>query len=516
MSNSRINNSIKNSIVGFCSQILVVVLSFVSRSIFIYILGNEFLGVNGLFSNILSMLSLSEMGIGTAIVYNMYKAVSREDTNLINSLLSFYAKVYRFIGLSILAVGLICSFFIQYLIKDNPFGVNFIRIAFILQVINNSVSYFWSYRSSILFVYQKDWICKISNVCVSIIGYLLQIIALIFTKSYFIYLVTMIIITILSNLSQYMIARYMYPDIKVIKKSRLPKDIFNDIFRRVKALIIHSISSAINFGTDNIIISSFVGIVETGFYSNYSMIINTINGLIVQFLNGIIASMGNLMASSDSKTIYDIFKKINFLCQWLYGLLSVCLICLLNQFIDIWTGKGHLLGLMTVIVLVVNFYILGVRQSIMITRNAGGLFEKDKIVAVIKPIINLFFSIILVINFGIIGVFIGTLISQIVADVFLFPYFLYKSIFSMERVSFYYLDYLKHFIISFTIGVICYLIVSFVNTLIEGSVAFIVNGLICVFVFNLLFIIINIKCKEFIFFKTLLLSILKKVKSKFF
>lgn len=510
MAQSRLKNSINNSMAAVGSLLLITILNFINRSVFIRVLGSEYLGINGLFSNILSMLSLSEMGIGTAIVFNMYRAVETKDETLINQLMSFYAKVYTIIGCVIMAFGIICSFFIQYFIKDNPFDLTFLRISFLLLVFNNAVSYFWSYRSCIVFANQKDWVCKLSSMIVMLIGSVLQIAALLLTKNYIVYLVIQVIVTICNNGVQFILSKKMYPSVSVSIHSHLPKDIFKDIVNRVKALIVHSISSALNFGTDNIIISKFVGILETGYYSNYSMIINTLSSLITQLLGGVTASMGNLMISGSKDKIYEIFKKINFLCHWIFGLISVGMLCVINQFINIWTVPGHLLNNITVMILVINFYILGARQAIMVTRNAGGLYTNDRIVAIIKPIINLVFSVVLVQKIGISGVFIGTFISQLVADVILFPLFLFKGLFEKNLMN-YYLNYVKNFLLATISGAVSVLIISFAEGFFSGILLFIISGVTAVLVYNILFVMINFKTDEFKYFTNLIKDKLLKI-----
>lgn len=503
---SRIKNTIKNSFFAIISQLIIIILNFISRSIFIYVLGQEYLGINGLFSNILTMLSLSEMGIGSAIVFNLYKAVNENDNKKINELMSFYAKIYKIIGLLMLVFGFICTFLIQFLIKDNPFDINFLKISFLLLVINNASSYFLSYRSCIIFANQKDWICKLSNMIIQSIGLVVQIIVLLLLKNYLVYLVVQIIFTVLSNLTQYIISKRMYPNVIISYKSHLSPELFKDIVIRVKALMLHSISTAINFGTDNIIISKFVGIVETGLYSNYSMIINTLNGFVTLMLNGVTASMGNYIVSMTKEDTYGIFLKLNFICQYIYGLSAVCLICLIDRFINLWTGVGNNLNIYTVILLIINFYILGVRQSIMITRNAGGLYTNDQIVAIIKPLINLCFSIIFVIKIGLSGVFLGTLISQVVADIILYPYILYKKFFEKDIIS-YYINYIKFFSIITAISVGCFYIGIIMDGISNGFISLVLTMLFCVFIYNFIIFILYKNSSEFEYAK----NILKKI-----
>ncbi|WP_279159659.1 lipopolysaccharide biosynthesis protein [Thomasclavelia cocleata] len=504
---SRLKNTVKNSFFAVTSQLLIIVLNFISRSVFIYTLGSEYLGINGLFSNILTMLSLSEMGIGSAIVYNLYKAVNDNDSEKINELMSFYSKIYKIIGTLMLIFGFICSFFIQYLIKDNPFDLNFLKISFLLLVINNASSYFLSYRSCIIFANQKDWICKISNMIIQSAGLFIQILILFFLEDYIIFLIAQIIFTILSNLSLYLISKKMYPGVIVSYNSHLSPDLFEDIKTKVKALVLHSISTAINFGTDNIIISKFVGIVETGLYSNYSMIINTINSFVTLMLNGVTASMGNYIVSNSKDATYKIFLKLNFICQYVYGLCTVFLFCLLNRFVDIWTGSGNNLNFLTVFLLVVNFYVLGVRQSIMITRNAGGLYVNDQIVAIIKPIINLFFSIFFVIKIGLSGVFIGTLISQVMADIILYPYILLNKFFR-KGIKEYFIEYFKFFIIVIALSLSCYYLGLILEIYMSKTFTFIVMILLCLFIYNLIIFVFYKNSNEFKYIIAILKNLL--------
>lgn len=511
MKSSRVNNSIKNSITALGSQLLITILSFINRSIFIRVLGSEYLGINGLFTNILSMLSLSEMGIGTAIVYNMYKAVNSDDQVQINALMSFYAKVYSAIGSIIMIAGIGCSLIIQNLIKDNPFEINFLRVAFLLTVFNNAVSYFWSYRSCILFANQKDWICKASSMIVLSVGCIVQVILLAIFKNYLLYLTIQIVISIFNNGVQFYLAKRCYPEVRVSIHNHLPKDTLKDIIFRVKSLILHSISAALNFGTDNIIISKYVGIVETGFYSNYSMLINTFNTFVIQLMNGVVASMGNLIVSENSDKVYTVFKRIDFFCHWAYGLLAVGMLSVIDQFITLWTGYGHLLSKSTVFILIVNFYVLGSRQSVVLTRNAAGLYTKDRIVAVIKPFINLFFSLLLVRVMGITGVFIGTLVSQLVADLLLFPIYLFKSMF-VGKTLFYYLTYFKHVIVAVLSGFISINIIEIASNYSQGITFFLFSSFTSVLIYNFVFFAVFNKTDEFNYYLKLSKGILLKKK----
>ena len=513
MGSTRFANTVKNSFAALVAQIVSILLNFVSRTVFIKVLGAEYLGINGLFSNILSMLSLTEMGIGTAIVFNMYRAVKDKDDEKINELMSFYAKVYTIIGFCVLAIGFVISFFIQTLIKNNTFDNSFLQICFLIFVVNNATSYFLSYRSCILFANQKDWMCKLSSTLVTIVGIVVQIVFLLVFKNFILYLSVLVGITFLSNLIQFILSKKLYPNVKISIKSKLSKDTSQDIKKRVGSLMLHSVSSALNFGTDNIIISKFVGILETGLYSNYSMLLTTLNTLIVQFLNGVVASFGNLVAEGNKNKIYEVFKKIDFICKSMYGVITVGLFSVLNLFINLWVGQNNLLNTITVLILVINFYTLGVRQSIMITRNAAGLYTNDKIVAIVKPIINLTVSIILVQFIGITGVFLGTLTSQLVCDIFMFPIILFKNQFK-GKIAEYYLDYLKNIVVVLICSASCVAIRLGLSNYIDGWFLLVASGFASVAIYTLFFVAVNKGTENYIFFKNIVGKYLSKFKRK--
>ena len=504
---------LRNSIVALVCQIILVFVSFFHRSVFIKFLGLEYLGVNGLFSNILIMLSLSEMGFGTAITHSLYKAVKEDDTDKINRLMSFYSKIYTIIGLSILGVGIIASFFIHFLIKDNSFDLTFLRISFLLFVVNNAATYFLSYRACILFVHEKDWLCKITSTIVTIVGTSLQVIFLFVFKNYFLNLSLQILTSISINIALFILAKKYYPLVKINYKDRLKPEESKTIKKGVASLAIHSISGAINFGTDNIIISKFVGIYETGLYSNYSLIFTTLNTLIAQLLNGVIATFGKIAATADRLLIYLNFKKVDFISKAVYGFFAIGTVSIISAFITLWVGENSLLDSKIVLLLIVNFYMLGARQAIIVTRNVCGLFTKDKIVAIIKPIVNLLTSLLFTIKFGLIGVFIGTFLSQLLCDLILSPIFVFRDFFSSAQIKRYYFDYAKNLLV-LVFSAVCIIILK--RYLILGNLILnlIVSGFIGVIIYTILFCLVYCRTEEFKYFFALAKSMVFKSKRK--
>ena len=342
MSDTRTNNSIKNSSSSVISYLILTALSFISQTFFIRTLGKELLGLNGLFANILSMLSLFELGVGSAIIFNLYEPIAKNDIDEINSLMSFYKKAYNFIAILILVIGLFILPFIPYIVEDTTLNIN-LYLAYLLSLFSTVSSYVLSYKRSILYAYQKIYVINIVHSIYLILLNLIQILLLIYTKNYYYYLIVKIVCQLFENLILSFIANKYYPFIKN-KAKELSKEKEKNIFIKVKAMILHKIGGILVFSTDNLIINKFLGLIAVGIYSNYNLIINSINNLVCKFVESLIPSIGNLIVKKDSEKVYDIFKKTRFINFWLSTFTAVCLLLLLNPFIKIWLGGDFLLS----------------------------------------------------------------------------------------------------------------------------------------------------------------------------
>ena len=370
---TRTKSSIFNFSCAIVGQGLGLIVSFISRIIFIKYLGSEYLGLNGLFTNILSILSLTELGVGTAITYSLYKPLSEKDNNKCLMLMQFYKKVYTIIGIIILVLGFSITPFLPIFIKDIP-NIKNINFIYILFVINTAISYFYSYKRNLIIADQNRYVATIYRYSMYIVTNLIQIIYLLLFKNYIGYLVIQILSTFIENILVSKKAEKMYPYLKKKNKIPLEKNIRKDIIQKTKAMMFHKVGDVVVNSTDNILLSSFVNLVSVGIYSNYSLIISAINTITSQIYSSLTASIGNLCASSSKKKQYSVYKNINFLTFWVYCFCSVCLFVLLNPFIEIWVGKEYLFDIKIVLVLVINFYLKGMRNSNLVFREATGLF----------------------------------------------------------------------------------------------------------------------------------------------
>lgn len=508
---SRTKSSLINFFFAVLGQGLGLIVSFIARIFFIRILGSEYLGLNGLFTNILTVLSLAELGVGTAITYSLYTPLANKDDKKCQMIMQLYRKIYIAIGLFILIVGTVITPFLPIFIKNLP-NIQNINLIYILFVVNTAISYFYSYKRNLIIADQNRYIATIYRYMCYILLNIAQIIYLVITKDYIGFLILQIIFTFLENVLVSLKADKMYPFLKDKTKRKLDAGTKKEIVKNTKAMMMHKVGDVIVNSTDNILLSSFVGLTAVGLYSNYYLITNALNIVINQVFNSLTASVGNLCATDSKTKQYNIFKKINFLTFWIFCFSSVCLITLFNPFIEIWVGKEYLFTMDIVIVLVINFYLTGMRKSVLTFREATGLFYKDRYKAIIEAVVNLIFSIVLALKLGTLGIFLGTLISSISVCVWIEPYILYKYGFNIS-VKKYFKDYIKKSLLTILLSCLVYFIcmINLGNIYIN----FIYKVLMCILIPNLLLFIIYNKSNEFqYFYKNLFLKILSKLKRR--
>lgn len=493
---SRTKSSILNFTCAMIGQILVMIVSFVSRMFFVRILGNEYLGLNGLFTNILTILTLAELGVGPAITYSLYKPLAQNDTKKCKMLMQFFKKIYIIIGISILLIGISLTPFLHIFIKDIP-NIPNINLIYILFLINTAISYFYSYKRNLIIADQNRYISAIYKYGFSVILNIAQIFYLIAYKNYIGFLVLQILATFLENYLISLKAEKMYPYLKEKDKIPLDEESKQSISKNTRAMIMHKIGGIVSTSIDNIVLSSYVGLAAVGFYSNYYLIINAVNSIISQIFNSLTSSIGNYCASSSKLKQYELFKKIDFLNFWIICFSTTCLLSLFNPFISLWVGHDFLFPLSVVIILVINFYISGMRKSILTFRDAVGLFYNDRYKAIFEAIINIFSSIILVKYFGVFGVFLGTFISYISTCIWIEPYVLFKNTFNKSAIL-YFKNYFKKLLLAILIVVITYLSCSIFDN--STLISFIIKCIICVAIPNIILFIIYRNTDEYKYF----------------
>ncbi len=476
---------------------------FFSRTVIIQIMSLDYAGLSGLFSNILTMLSLAELGVGEAIIFSLYGPIARTETDTIKSIMTFYQKVYRFVGAFIFAAGVAVTPFIYSLIKDPP-DIPHLRFIYVLYVINSAMSYFFSYKASYVTATQNNYIVVRNNGIFEIARVACQAAVLLVFRSYVGFMITGIAFVLLQNISITVIADRMFPYLRE-RGDRIPGGIFEEIKKNTAAMVFHKIGTIVVFATDNLIISKMIGLGAVAIYTNYTLITSAVTVFIAKFFNAIAASVGNLAVEESIEKQESAFKRIFFINFWLYTFSCTCLLVLLNPFIGyIWLRRESLLfSTQIVLIIVVKTYFTGMRSAAQTFKNAKGLYWYNRYMPIYESLINLVVSIALAIPFGVAGVLIGTIVSTVTTCAWIEPHVLYKYGFK-KSASWYYRQYIGYLCIFAVVMAVTYGAASIAGG--KGISAFVIRFLISIVVPNVMLLAIYGRSDNFRFMKNILVK----------
>lgn len=433
---NRTQASLKNFIWYNVSTLVTLALNFVLRTILIKTLGEVYVGISNLFTNILGMLSLAELGIGTAIGYNLYKPLAENDRPKIQALINFYRRAYRIVASVVFVIGVALIPFLPKIAKGSD-GVEHLTFIYCIYIFNTVSSYLIAYKSTIIDADQKNYIITNVNTATNIIIVIFQMLVLLVFKNYVFYMLVSAVIGLARNVYLNYYTGKLYPFLRKRNSERLTDEEKKEIFTKIKALIYHSVGSVVVFQTDSIITSSIINVNAVGFVSNYNMIINAIKNFSSSFFRIIIPSVGNLLVLSDKGKARQLYKNVSFLCFCIANFTSTCLFFMLTPFIKIWIGEKYVMPVSVVFLLCINYYIAIVRTPSNSFKSAAGMFEKDKFSPILESIINLVVSIVLAEKIGIAGVYIGTFASSFVpliwSEIIVGKYIVEESLFNIFK-----------------------------------------------------------------------------------
>lgn len=440
----RIQQAKKNIAFGFVSNFVILFMNFLQRTIFILILGQTLTGVNSLFSGILSMLSMAELGIGSALNYSLYKPVANKDYEKIKSYMLFYKKAYRVIAAVITIIGLALTPFLKYLVK-NP-GDNTIQeltVYYLIFLFNTVSTYFVAYKYSLVNAEQRNYIQTNITTITKIVTVVVQIVVLLVTRNFLIYLLAQAAVELLQKI---FVSRYLnrlYPYLCEKKVQKLEKEETAVIITKTKALMCHKIGDVARLQTDSIIISSFIDVGVNGIVDNYNYVITYVANFVNIIFNSVLSGFGNLVATESKEKQYEVFKVYRFFACWLYGFATVGFWYLLTPLIgNLWLNDEWVIGQGIVTLILIDFYFKGGRVVLANFKIAAGVFEKDRYLALIQGGVNLVLSIGLVQVIGLSGIYVGTVVSGLMANV-IQPLIVYHDCFERKAIS-YFTDSLKY------------------------------------------------------------------------
>ena len=491
---------------------------FITRTVFIATLGKAYLGINGLFSNILMVLSLAEFGVGNAILFKLYEPIAKEDHRRIAVLMKFYKSAYRVIGLSVAAIGLLLVPFLPMLINDYDrltelhINVAFIFLLFLLRTVSSYL--FFAYKSAIIEANQKQYLINLISYFFTIGASILQIICMYLFHNYIVYVSIMIGQIICQNIAVAILSDKMYPYISEHTDDKLDRQEVADIFKDCGALFLYKLNNVVLKATDNIVISRFIGIETVGLYSNYYILYTTINSLFAKVYNAVSHSLGNLHVGSDREHEYKIFEAVMLITAILGGTAFIGIFVCADELVDTWIGKDWLIAQPFAMLMGLELYTLSFRVALSNYRTTMGLFQQAKYRPLAGMIINLVVSVALVRNWGISGVLVGTIVADWTTMMWFDPIIIHKYGFKGEfPVMVYFAKYLKYFFTVCIIGAIDYLVCS--NFMVGYRwISVIIHTLICGATVPAVMVALNYKSEAGQYVYKLGMSYVNKIRKK--
>lgn len=491
----RTKNATRNILFGVVLKVYQIVVPFLMRTAMIYLMGVQYLGLNSLFTSILQVLNLAELGVGSAMIYSMYKPIAEDDNVIICALMKLYRTYYRVIGLVIAVIGCILTPFIPKLISgDIPQGLN-IYILYLLNLGATVLSYWlYAYKNSILQAHQRiDVVSKVTLVT-STIQYVMQLLVLWLFRDYYLYIIIMLITQALTNIVTAICADKLYPQFK--PKGQVSIEEKKVINNRIKDLFTSKIGGIIYDSADTIVISAFLGLAMLAVYQNYFYILNAITGLIMVVFSACTAGIGNSIVVETKEKNYNDLSKFTFIICWVTGFCSVCLLCLYQPFMELWVGKDLMLSFSATICFVVYFFVRQLNALFNTYKDASGMWHEDRFRPLAAALTNLVLNLILVQVIGIYGILISTVLAILCVGMPWLLHNLFTVIFERKYLS----DYLRKLLYyCFIVFISCFATYYICTKINFGlMVTLVVRGVICIVIPNLIYLIAYRKRIEFI------------------
>ncbi len=491
----RVRHAAKNIAFGYIGNIASMILGFILRSVFIMQLNETLLGVNGLYTGVLSILSLAELGIGTALNYSLYAPVAEKDTEKIKSYMQLYKKAYYSIAVVVAVIGICISPFLRYIIKNpGSYSVKELTIYYYIFLFNTVSTYFVSYKYSLVNAEQKNYIQTNITTLTKLVTVILQIVVLICTKNFLVYLLTAAGVELAQKIFVNQYLNYKYPYLKDRQVTKLKKEETDEVINKTKALVFHKVGDVARLQTDSIIISSFVSVALVGVVDNYNYVINSVAGFVNIIFNSVISSFGNLIATENKEKQFSLFKVYRFFACWIYGFSAIGFWILLSPLVELWLGRQWLLSGTIISCILFDYYFKGDRIVLSNYKTAAGVFEQDKYLALIQGVVNLVISIVLVQKIGLVGVYIGTIVSGLIANITK-PIIIYKACFDRSAWS-YFADSCKYLLTLAVSGAAVYGLSRVIMPQVTIA-GFAVMVVVITVVYNGIFLAVFGRCEEF-------------------
>ena len=490
----RTRNASRNIVFAGCLKVYQIIVPFLMRTAMIYYMGVEYLGLNSLFTSILQVLNLAELGVGSAMVFSMYKPIAEDDTITICALLKLYKIYYRVIGLVIAIVGVLLTPCIPYLVKsDLPKELN-IYILYLLNLAATVLTYWlFAYKNSLFEAHQRIDITSKIGLLMNTIKFTCQFLVIIFLGDFYIYILVALISQVITNILTAVIATRMYPE--YIPKGKLNKKMTKEINGRIKDLFTAKLGGVILNSADSVVISSFLGLTALAIYQNYFFILSSIIGIVTIVFQSCTAGIGNSIIVESSQKNFNDLIKFDFLISWIAGFCTCCLLCIYQPFMSVWVGKELMLDMRAVVCFCVYYFIYEINQLLNTYKDAAGIWHTDRFRPLITSLSNLVMNLILVNFWGIYGVLLSTVFATLFIGMPWLIYNLFTTLFERKYLVIFLRRQFKYVVAVLVCCLLSYTICFMIDF--EGVKAIICNGIVCIIVSNLIFIICFRKTNEF-------------------
>lgn len=491
----RVRYAAKNIIFGMGGNVITMLLRFALRTIFIARLGETLNGVEDLYTEVLTLLSLAELGVGTALNFSLYGPVARGEKEKVKSYMRLYRQAYRVIALVIAAAGLLLVPFLPYIIRDpGSLTLSQLRIYYLVFLFNTVSSYFVAYKYSLANAEQKNYIQTNTITVTKMVSVSLQILGLLLLPNYMLYLLTQAAVELFQKI---FISRYLdrrYPLLKEKDVQPLSARERTEVVKKTKALLLHRIGDMARLQTDAVIISAFQNVAAVGFIGNYKLVVNSVSNYVNVIFNSVISGFGNLIATESREKQFALFKVYRFFAIWIYGFSAVGFFLLLSPLIEMVLGKSWVLSSSIISWFLIDYFLKGERIVLSNFKTAAGVFEQDKYLTLIQGIVNLAVSIALVRPLGLAGVYVGTVVSGLIANITK-PIIIYRVCFERAAWS-YFRDFVKYLAV---IGAALLFLIPLENLLMPrvSLAGFVLMMVVITVVFNGLFLLVFSRTEEF-------------------
>lgn len=491
---SRTKNTIRTIIASLFNRIVAIILPFINRTLVIYILGAEILGLASLFLSILGVLNLAELGFSSAIVFSMYKPIADHDKEKICYLLTLYRKIYYIVGIIILCMGMVISPFLSYMIKgDVPEEIN-IYFLFYLYLFDAVISYFlYAYKEALLIADQRKDISQWIRTLILVLRYILQMFVLIFLKNFYIYIAISVFGTIITNIVISIVVSKKYPqyEYKKIKAVKIPEE----IKKQVKGLTVDAICDKARNSLDSIILSGVLGLTAVAIYNNYFYIYSALYGITLTICNAMSASVGNSIAKESVEKNYKDLLKFSFIQAWCSGIISICMLCLYQAFMKFWVGENLMISEWSMSLICIYFFVINLNNIRNQFISGSGMWWNLKWKYLAEALANLILNLILGTIWGISGIISASIITIVFMNFIWRTVVLFRTYFVNISVRTFFIDNLQWLFVTVLAAGITYYLCGWINA--EGIKEIILKLPICLTVPNILFYLCYFRTKEF-------------------